>query len=76
MEILIGIVLYFGLAVFVGRFLSLSTAGEMIFPVSGSRPTPPLYEPIETANLNLGLRRDRAPTDGEREREEAELILR
>ena len=75
MEILIGIVLYFGFAVFVGRFLSLSTAGEMIFPVSEAEPAPPLYEPAHTANLRLAERRDRAPADPPREKKE-ELVLR
>ena len=64
MEILIGIVLYFGFAVFVGRFLSLSTAGDMIFPVTEADPAPRLAE-----------RRDRAPADRSREKKE-ELVLR
>ena len=74
MEILIGIVLYFGFAVFVGRFLSLSTAGEMISPAGKSEPAPPLYEPLQTTNLRLAERRDHAPADL-REKEE-ELVLR
>jgi len=76
MEIVIGIALYFGFAVFVGRFLSLSHAPEMILPAAPHRNSGlPLYEPQETTNLPAADRPAPAERMNTREREE-ELILR
>ena len=51
--ILIGIALYLGLAVLVGRFLSLSQRGHVIYQKAPDESLP-LYEPEETVTLPVG----------------------
>jgi len=73
MAILLGIVAYFGLALFVGRFLALSTRGEVIYSASATTGTSDLYEPAETVNLSVEGpppgRRTNAPERAEEKRE-------
>lgn len=59
MEILIGILAYFALALFTGRFLSLSTRGAVIYPAATPGAEPGLYTPAETVNLPAAERPSR-----------------
>ena len=52
MVILLGIAVYLGIALFVGRFLSISSRGEVFYPSAGAS-RPPLYSPAVTANLSV-----------------------
>jgi hypothetical protein len=69
MTVLIGIAAYFAFAVFVGRFLSLSTRGTVLL----AGPVAPLYTPAVTENLAPEQRKERierAPVEHPLEAEE------
>ncbi|MFH1277538.1 MAG: hypothetical protein ABIK65_04060 [Candidatus Eisenbacteria bacterium] len=65
MEVLLGILAYFALALFTGRFLSLSTRGAVAYPAASNGAEPRLYSPAETANLSVADR----PRERERTKE-------
>jgi len=68
MIVFVGILAYFGIAILVGRFLSLSTRGEIFYPVT--EPAATLYSPQETVNLSAAERPVERERTGQRREEE------
>ncbi len=73
MVILLGIAAYLGIALFVGRFLSISSRGDVLYPSAGAS-VPPLYSPEVT--VNLSVHEPRAERTGPRKREERKEKIR
>lgn len=71
--IITGVLFYIGLAIAIGRFLSLSTRGEIHFPLTVPDRDPGFYEPETTVNLPAKAFHTEKRTDVSREKSEKPL---
>jgi len=68
--IVTGAILYLGLAVLIGRFLSLSTKGDIQFPLNSQNRDPGFYEPETTVNMPVRAFENEKSTDASRAKSE------